>query len=241
MSDLPDEVPQIEEQVLELNLNETDEGAIDLMDGAGLKKPQPIEVDEVFKSNIKKIQKDLDKMPDNLAVMPEEVQDKINKQRLNKNGKPRKPMTQDRLEKLAEARKKALEKRQQNKKLKEEKLQTLKIQKIVDDDKEVIIKPKVIYDKPKVIHEDIEAPTPRVKKLSREEKDKKIQDAVAFGVKQALELERKERKQRKEIKIKKHEEEKKQREQEEKDKQLSETLRKLNDVDNIYDKCFNFI
>jgi hypothetical protein len=242
MSEVPDVVPQVEEnEMIDVNLNDNDEDAIDLMDGVGLKKPVPVETDEVFKEKIEKKEEQGDVEED---TPPEETKPEEDLTsyttpkatvKVNKNGKPRKPMTKERLEKLAEARKKALATRQRNKKLKEEQQKTLKIQKIVDNDQEVIIKPKVQKEEPNVIIQ------PRVKKLSREEKDKKIQDAVAEGVKKALEVERQERKQRKELKKKKIEEEKEIKEQLLKDKQVSDTLSKLNDIDNIYGKCFNFV
>jgi hypothetical protein len=223
MSDIPDIVPQVEEnETLELNLNEQEDDAIDLMDGVGLKRPEPVEVDEVFKED-KEVNDEVN----------DEVNEPIKQTKVNKNGKPRKPMTKDRLEKLAEARKKALATRQKNKKIKEDQQKTLKIQKIVDDDEEVIIKPKVNN----VI---IEKETPNIKKLSREEKDKKIQEAVAEGVKKALDVERMERKIRKENKKKLMEEERIKNDKLIKDKQISDTLSKLNDLDNIYGKCFNF-
>jgi hypothetical protein len=233
MSEVPDVVPQVEEnEMIDVNLNDNDEDAIDLMDGVGLKKPVPVETDEVFKEKIEKKVVEEDTPPEEDLTPDTKPKESV---KVNKNGKPRKPMTKERLEKLAEARKKALATRQRNKKLKEEQQKTLKIQKIVDDDQEVIIKPKVQKEEPNVIVH------PRVKKLSREEKDKKIQDAVAEGVKKALEVERQERKQRKELKKKKMDEDKQIKEQLLKDKQVSDTLSKLNDIDNIYGKCFNFV
>jgi len=235
MSDIPDIVPQVEEdETLELNLNEPEEDAIDLMDGVGLKRPEPVEVDEVFKNNDKEDKE----VKEEVNEVNEEVNEPKKQTKVNKNGKPRKPMTKDRLEKLAEARKKALATRQKNKKIKEEQQKTLKIQKIVDDDEQVIIKPKV--KDTSVNNVIIEKETPKIKKLSREEKDKKIQEAVAEGVKKALEVERMERKIRKENKKKLMEEEKIKNDKLMKDKQISDTLSKLNDIDNIYDKCFNF-
>ncbi len=279
---MPDVVPAVDEVV---SLNETDDDdAIDLMDGVGLKKPEHIEPDVVFKGEEKpkvnetKVNKkvkvvveetespngeEAEETP-NLAVMPDEVkedlmeqgikpmeQSDIKKVKYNKNGKPRKPMTKDRLEKLAIARQKALETRQRNKKLKEEAQKKLKIKQIVDDDNvEVQITKKIIgSEAPQRDDEESVPPTPTpqrkqstpsVKKLSREEKDKKIQDAVAEGVKKALEVERLERKKRKEEKKRKAEEEKEKSEKLNKDKMISNQINKLNDIDNFYDKCFNF-
>ena len=266
---MPDVVPAVDEVV---SLNETDdEDAIDLMDGVGLKKPEHIEPDVVFKgdakpkvSDSKKVKVVVDEAEDpmgrsgetytipNLAVMPDDVKEDlmeqgikpmdksdIKKVKYNKNGKPRKPMTKDRLEKLAIARQKALETRQRNKRLKEEAQKKLKIKQIVDDeDVEVQITKKIINNEESVPA--TPKPTPSVKKLSREEKDKKIQDAVAEGVKKALEVERLERKRRKEEKKKKAEEEKQKTEKLNKDKMISNQINKLNDIDNFYDKCFNF-
>ncbi len=278
---MPDVVPAVDEVV---SLNETDdEDAIDLMDGVGLKKPEHIEPDVVFKGedkqstpSVKKVkvvveetespngEAEEDTIP-NLAVMPDDVKEDLMEQgikpmdksditkvamlkkvKYNKNGKPRKPMTKDRLEKLAIARQKALETRQRNKKLKEEAQKKLKIKQIVDDGTEgnaghnvdVQITKKIIYNEESV--PPTPTPTPSVKKLSREEKDKKIQDAVAEGVKKALEVERLERKRRKEEKKKKAEEEKEKSEKLNKDKMISNQINKLNDIDNFYDKCFNF-
>jgi hypothetical protein len=257
---MPDVVPAVDEVV---SLNETDdEDAIDLMDGVGLKKPEHIEPDVVFKgdakpkvSDSKKVKVVVDEEKEdtpNLAVMPDDVKEDlmeqgikpmdksdIKKVKYNKNGKPRKPMTKDRLEKLAIARQKALETRQRNKRLKEEAQKKLKIKQIVDDeDVEVQITKKIINNEESVPA--TPKPTPSVKKLSREEKDKKIQDAVAEGVKKALEVERLERKRRKEEKKKKAEEEKQKTEKLNKDKMISNQINKLNDIDNFYDKCFNF-
>lgn len=260
---MPDVVPAVDEVV---SLNETDdEDAIDLMDGVGLKKPEHIEPDAVFKgeepkvSDSKVVKVVVDEAEDtpNLAVMPDDVKEDlmeqgikpmdksdIKKVKYNKNGKPRKPMTKDRLEKLAIARQKALETRQRNKRLKEEAQKKLKIKQIVDDeDVEVQITKKIIDNEesvPPTPTPQRKQSTPSVKKLSREEKDKKIQDAVAEGVKKALEVERLERKRRKEEKKKKAEEEKEKSEKLNKDKMISNQINKLNDIDNFYDKCFNF-
>lgn len=239
---VPDVAP-----VVDCSLVESDDDCIDLMDGEGLKKPEHIEPDEVFKED-KPVDKPVDTQG-NAAHKP--VDKPVDKPvKYNKNGTARKPMTADRLEKLAVARKKALETRQRNKALKLQQKKENKIKKIVDDNEVVIVQEapvvngggseaqpitqKIIYEKPAV----------KNNKLSREEKDKKIQDAVAEGVRKALETERADRKLRKQkkadMKKEKEKEDKEKNDKLQKDKMISNQVNKLNDVDNFYDNCFNF-
>jgi hypothetical protein len=252
---VPDVAP-----VVDCSLVESDDDCIDLMDGEGLKKPEHIEPDEVFKED-----KPVDtqgnaahKPADKPVDKPVDTQGNATHKpiKYNKNGTARKPMTADRLEKLAVARKKALETRQRNKALKLQQKKENKIKKIVDDNEVVIVQeaPKVLStkgglpvvnggesDTQKIIYE---KPAVKNNKLSREEKDKKIQDAVAEGVRKALETERADRKLRKQkkadMKKEKEKEDKEKNDKLQKDKMISNQVNKLNDVDNFYDNCFNF-
>ena len=233
---VPDVAP-----IVDCSLIESDDECIDLMDGEGLKKPEHIEPDEVFKED-KPVSVDAKDTPDSDVKPHKPV-------KYNKNGTARKPMTADRLQKLAEARKKALETRQRNKATKLQQKKENKIKKIVDDNEVVIVQrneevgaehPKGEQNQPQpILYENT-----KKNRLSREEKDKKIQDAVAEGVKKALESERAERKLRKlkkeEMKKQKDIETKETDNKAQKEKMISNQLNKLNDVDNFYDNCFNF-
>ena len=226
---VPDVAP-----IVDCSLIESDDECIDLMDGEGLKKPEHIEPDEVFKED-KPVSVDTKDTPDSDVKPHKPV-------KYNKNGTARKPMTADRLQKLAEARKKALETRQRNKATKLQQKKENKIKKIVDDNEVVIVQrnEEVEQNQPQpILYENT-----KKNRLSREEKDKKIQDAVAEGVKKALESERAERKLRKlkkeEMKKQKDIETKETDNKAQKEKMISNQLNKLNDVDNFYDNCFNF-
>ena len=226
---VPDVAP-----IVDCSLIESDDECIDLMDGEGLKKPEHIEPDEVFKED-KPVSVDAKDTPDSDVKPHKPV-------KYNKNGTARKPMTADRLQKLAEARKKALETRQRNKATKLQQKKENKIKKIVDDNEVVIVQrnEEVEQNQPQpILYENT-----KKNRLSREEKDKKIQDAVAEGVKKALESERAERKLRKlkkvEMKKQKDIETKETDNKAQKEKMISNQLNKLNDVDNFYDNCFNF-
>ena len=235
---VPDVAP-----VVDCSLVESDDDCIDLMDGEGLKKPEHIEPDEVFKED-KPVDKPVDTQG-NAAHKP--VDKPVDKPiKYNKNGTARKPMTADRLEKLAVARKKALETRQRNKALKLQQKKENKIKKIVDDNEVVIVQEAPVVNGGESEAQPITQKIIYVKnnKLSREEKDKKIQDAVAEGVRKALETERADRKQRKQkkadMKKEKEMEDKEKNDKLQKDKMISNQVNKLNDVDNFYDNCFNF-
>ena len=221
MSDdaLPEELP-----VVDCALNDNDEEHIDLMDGNGLKAPNPDPPDVVFGA-------------EDIVKPVKEVKEKVLKaQKFNKNGTPRKPMSQERLNKLAIAREKALKTRLNNKKLRDEAnaIKTRnapKVTAIITPDT-----PDTQYAAP--------APVPIKVKRSVGEKKKDIEDAVKAGVKEALDQERAERKERKTIKLKLKEEkdieDKKNKEERDKQQNLTDTLNKLNDIDGFYDTCFNF-
>ena len=137
-------------------------------------------------------------------------------------------MTNERLEKLAEARKKALATRQKNKVERITTKKELKIAKIIGDDNNNLFIPK----------------EPLIPKRTRKEKQLDIEEAVEQGVKKALEKSNNERLARKELKKKKKEEEEKENnikdEKLKADKIVSSAVNKLNDIDGFYDKCFNF-
>tara|TARA_R110000765_G_scaffold109513_1_gene200641 strand:+ start:890 stop:1585 length:696 start_codon:yes stop_codon:yes gene_type:complete len=216
-ADVPDNVPIV------LNINETNnDDEIDLMDGDGLKAPEPVEPAEIFKE---------DAVEPVAQVEAQEETVYQQKVKFNKNGKPRKAMTEDRLMKLALARKKALETRQRNK------LERDKTKNIIN----INTIPTETPPSP--------PPTPKVSvtaipKVSREQKKKELQEAVAEGVRIALEKNNIDRKERKAIKKKKQEEEteliKEKNQKEEKDKMVATQLNKLNDIDGFYNDCFNF-
>ena len=83
---------------------------------------QKINTNDIF--DMEELKNELDDMPDNLAVVPDELKDEIiepvktykppaKPRKVNKNGKPRKAMSEEHKKKLAEARKKAVEVRKQ--------------------------------------------------------------------------------------------------------------------------------
>ena len=229
MSDdaLPEELP-----VVDCALNDNDEEHIDLMDGNGLKAPNPDPPDVVFGA-------------EDIVKPVKEVKEKVLKaQKFNKNGTPRKPMSQERLNKLAIAREKALKTRLNNKKLRDEAnaIKTRnapKVTAVITPDT-----PDTQYAAPIQVSTPAPAPVPIKVKRSVGEKKKDIEDAVKAGVKEALDQERAERKERKTIKLKLKEEkdieDKKNKEERDKQQNLTDTLNKLNDIDGFYDTCFNF-
>ena len=230
MSDTEEEEEKgaIPEAVPVVSLNEApNDDDIDLMGGVGLQAPESIPPEEIFKAEEPiKTEKSItikEEEPEEHPVFSGQKPIKY-----NKNGKPRKPMTNERLEKLAEARKKALATRQKNKVERITTKKELKIAKIIGDDNNNLFIPKESL----------------IPKRTRKEKQLDIEEAVEQGVKKALEKSNNERLARKELKKKKKEEEEKENNiKEEKlkaDKIVSSAVNKLNDIDGFYDKCFNF-
>ena len=137
------------------------EGADDISDTSNIEDevleanevvvPKVVEREKINSSDIfdmAEIQNELNDMPDNLAVVPDELKEVIKEppkmykspakpRKVNKNGKARKPMSEEHKAKLAEARKKAVEarkakaiERKQQQALDKEEKELLKKQKV---------------------------------------------------------------------------------------------------------------
>jgi len=133
-----------------------------------------IDTNDIF--DMEEIRTELDNMPDDLAVVPDELKDKITeppktykppakpvsekKRKVNKNGKPRKAMSEEHKQKLADARKKAVEVRKQ--KAIERKQQ----QALDKEEKELLKKQKV--KRVQKLKQEVEEPAPAPAPVKRD-------------------------------------------------------------------------
>jgi len=151
------------------------EGADDISDTSNIEDevlpdevvmPSVVEREKINSSDIfdmAEIQNELDDMPDNLAVVPDELKEVIKEppkmykspkkpRKVNKNGKERKPMSEDHKKKLAEARKKAVEVR------KAKAIERKQQQALEKEEKELLKKQKV--KRVQKLKEEVEEPAP---------------------------------------------------------------------------------
>jgi len=205
-----------------------------------------IDTNDIF--DMEEIRTELDNMPDDLAVVPDELKDKITepvktykppatpvsekKRKVNKNGKPRKAMSEEHKAKLAEARKKAVEARKQKA------IERKEQQALEKEEKELLKKQKV--KRVQKLKQEVEEPTtpepaPAPAPVKR--------DSETWITKKDLENAQYEA-------IAKYETIRKQRKQEKRQAQMIEQERqtlirklqpqtyKYRDGSNIYDKCY---
>ena len=137
----PDYEPPEDEMLVD-EVVEDDENEVVVSDKVVL--PSVVERQKINSSDIfdmSELENELDDMPDNLAVLPDTLRSVIKEpkklRKVNKNGKARKPMSEEHKQKLAEARKLAVEarkakasERKQQQALDKEETELLKKQKV---------------------------------------------------------------------------------------------------------------
>jgi hypothetical protein len=138
----PDYEPPEDEMLVDEVVEDDDENEVVVSHKVVL--PSVVERQKINSSDIfdmSELENELDDMPDNLAVLPDTLRSVIKEpkklRKVNKNGKARKPMSEEHKQKLAEARKLAVEarkakasERKQQQALDKEETELLKKQKV---------------------------------------------------------------------------------------------------------------
>ena len=166
----PDYEPPEDEMLVDEVVEDDDENEVVVSDKVVL--PSVVERQKINSSDIfdmSELENELDDMPDNLAVLPDTLRSVIKEptkpRKVNKNGKARKPMSDDHKKKLAEARKLAVEarkakasERKQQQALDKEETELLKKQKVkrVQKLKQEVEEPEEPAPAPAPVHRDSE-------------------------------------------------------------------------------------